>query len=351
LALAAAGIFAASTTLLCRFGGILFNFAVSDQPMSTSAIKGTNLTSPEQESSRCDALKSHYSGLWGHVYAPISNTNFEESFASSFYFTDEFNWLQGKNMPSRFDLNACKTKYENQRSSKMYVSKLGNQCGCGLKEFVPSISRWIHNENEAIDRGLLIGTHHGVFSSIRLAQNLGNARAHLCFVGDSVDYELYDALKTNLQRAMKLQTLGHTPYNVSIDFVHERIIPVNTSRADNGVNYVPPGWQQMTSIEETTVLFSGSNETTTFSYFKHYGWSPWDFEILEDCNIIVMNLSLHYYFKDGRSKFFGNKLFDDVRAAITSLVNFTHLKVIALLYGDLPFRNISQLQPDIMTFG
>lgn len=127
LALAVAVILASSTTLLCRFGGILLHFGVSDQPMSTSSIKGTNLTSPEQESSQCDALKSHYSGQWRHVYAPISKATFEESFASSFYFADEFNWLQGKNMPSRFDLNACKTKYENQRSSKMYVSKLGNQ--------------------------------------------------------------------------------------------------------------------------------------------------------------------------------------------------------------------------------
>ncbi len=191
---------------------------------------------------------------------------------------------------------------------------------------MPSISRWIYNKNETIDQSKLNETYHGVFSSIRLAQNLGKARAHLCFVGDSVDYEFYDALKTNLQRTLKLQKLGHAPYNDLIDFINERIIPVNTSRAENGVKYVPPGWQQMTNVEETEVKFLGSNATTKFSYFKHYGWSPWDFEILEDCNIVVMNLSLHYYFKDSRSKFFGNKLFDDVRAAITSLVNFTTSK-------------------------
>ncbi len=126
LSLVAAGVFT-SSTMLCPFGEMLFRSTVTDQPVSTWSSKDMNLTTPEKQSSHCETLISHSSGQWLHLYAPISMNTLDASVANSFYFTDEVYWLQGKNMPSRFDLQTCKTKYENQRSSKIYVSKLGNQ--------------------------------------------------------------------------------------------------------------------------------------------------------------------------------------------------------------------------------
>jgi len=54
------------------------------------------------------------------------------------------------------------------------------------------------------------------------------------------------------------------------------------------------------------------------------GWSPWNVDFMEDCNIIVQNFGLHYS-SDGNhtNKVTGHSLFDDMLAAITYLSNFT----------------------------
>jgi len=273
----------------------------------------------------CDALKSHFSGHWHHDYAPVEMEKSDSEDLWRNFFPDEIQWLKGTNTPS-FGRTTC-ISYERMQSGKMYVTKLGNQCGCGLPDFKPSLLKWVPNETlNQKSPSNSISENYGVHSSLRLAHNLAESNhSHLCFVGDSIDFSIYDAFKVNLQRASKLQQNGQLSYKYPVLFVEEREFEVNVSRTDNGVHYVPAGWRQLKRILQTeVVLYNNDNsKTAKFSYFQHYGWSPWDVELLENCNIIVMNLSLHYDSDSGRGNRFGNPLTDDTRAAITALVNFT----------------------------
>mmetsp|Transcript_4989 Transcript_4989/g.10098 ORF Transcript_4989/g.10098 Transcript_4989/m.10098 type:complete len:512 (+) Transcript_4989:131-1666(+) len=281
------------------------------------------LVSKIDRPSWCDALKSHSSGHWHHEYAPVNNKTFDFEDVRMNFFHDEMQWLQGKNIPS-FGMKTCNS-YEGMKSGKMYVTKLGNQCGCEVPEFRPSLSKWV--PNETINRKPStdsINENYGVHSSLRLAYNLAQSNySHLCFVGDSIDYSIYDAFKVNLLRTLKLRKDSQLSYKYPVLSVEEREYEVNVSRTDNGIHYVPPGWRQLKRILESEVTLNNSSKTAKFSYFQHYGWSPWDVELLENCNIIVMNLSLHYNSDSGRGNRFGNLLADDTRAAITTLVNFT----------------------------
>ena len=54
------------------------------------------------------------------------------------------------------------------------------------------------------------------------------------------------------------------------------------------------------------------------------GWSPWNAHFLEECNVVIMNLGLHYKPTGNHTgKETRRPLFDDMRAAITYLSNFT----------------------------
>ena len=87
----------------------------------------------------------------------------------------------------------------------------------------------------------------------------------------------------------------------------------------------------MDHIEETTVSLHLTLRIPRLTqqiirYFKMYGWSPpWDVPFMDDCNIVVYNLGLHYHAHSKEMNgihWSGPKYIDDFRAAITSLVDF-----------------------------
>ena len=89
----------------------------------------------------------------------------------------------------------------------------------------------------------------------------------------------------------------------------------------------PGGFGSMYSILEMKEWFEDghlSRKLARIQFFMTYSWSPWNVEFMESCNVVVMNLGL-YYMPDGEhiGKQTRHSLMDDLRAAITYLVNFT----------------------------
>ena len=88
----------------------------------------------------------------------------------------------------------------------------------------------------------------------------------------------------------------------------------------------------MDHIKETIVSLEYNNAgddratttySTSFRFFKTYGWSPWNTLFMEECDIVILNLGLRY---DAHSLLGANygspKFLDDFRAAVTYLVDF-----------------------------
>ena len=84
----------------------------------------------------------------------------------------------------------------------------------------------------------------------------------------------------------------------------------------------------MESIQETIVSITYDNGTaysTALRYYKVYGWSPWNFIVMDnDCDVLIYTLGIHY---DAHGEMIGkhygnNKFVDDFRAAITFLTEF-----------------------------
>lgn len=86
----------------------------------------------------------------------------------------------------------------------------------------------------------------------------------------------------------------------------------------------------MYSILKTKAWFRNENQSDSklarICYFMTSGWSPWNIEFMESCNVVVMNMGLHYM-PDGDhiGKQTRKPLIDDLRAAITYFANFTSL--------------------------
>mmetsp|Transcript_25055 Transcript_25055/g.52417 ORF Transcript_25055/g.52417 Transcript_25055/m.52417 type:complete len:346 (-) Transcript_25055:15-1052(-) len=267
-----------------------------------------------------NALVLHEAGHWEHQYSPLPNNNESDSLDElhKTYLNTEIDWLRGKNLPKE-KWNQCG---ENNGDGEMYVSDLGNQCGmCGRPEFQPSLSQWV-SENKAIGSISSGSPTHDILSpTLRLMMRLAKANSTVCLAGDSIDFQFYDALKNNLLRQRKLQRL----INISIDV---KKVAANYTN-DTGVpEYM--GWMAMRHVLESTVYltYDADNSTTyssTIRYLQMYGWSPWVTSFMDDCNVVIMNLGLHYepHTKDMRgTHWYEPKLVDDWRGAITYLVDF-----------------------------
>ena len=88
----------------------------------------------------------------------------------------------------------------------------------------------------------------------------------------------------------------------------------------------------MNEIRETFITLQYNDggttrhDTTRLLYFLMYGWSPWNSAFIEEqgCQIVIANLGLHYH-AVGESRgihWYQPKLEDDIKAAITYLVDF-----------------------------
>ena len=205
----------------------------------------------------------------------------------------------------------------------MYLTGLGNQgsCGkCGVHGFQPSFSEWKIPANDAISYTHDINAETRDSPSLRLIERLAKANSTLCFLGDSIDFQIYDALRNNLFRQQRLQE------EITIK-IETREIPVNYSSA----GWEPPYHHFMTMerIVSTVVSLQYAHEksrvlNSTIRYFQMYGWSPWNTAFTEDCNVLILNIGLHYNARgDMLGKYWGRpKLMDDIQGAITYLVDF-----------------------------
>jgi hypothetical protein len=61
--------------------------------------------------------------------------------------------------------------------------------------------------------------------------------------------------------------------------------------------------------------------STSFQYFQMYGWSPWVTSFMDDCNVVIFNIGLHY---DAHGEMTGThiKFDNDIKAVITHLTDF-----------------------------
>ncbi len=88
------------------------------------------------------------------------------------------------------------------------------------------------------------------------------------------------------------------------------------------------GW--MDHIEETTVHLRHNTDrtgthSTSFCYFQMYGWSPWVTSFMDDCDVVIFNLRLHYgaHGEMRGTHFESPKFRDDIKTVITHLTDFS----------------------------
>ena len=174
----------------------------------------------DEKQQRCEALQKHENGHWEHHYlydsrnlgttindkdvednniddnmviqfkeSNILNSTSTQSLSSLQYYEEELDWLQGKNLPEH-KFKDC-SNLKDDGDGIMYSSKLGNQCGiCGMDGFQPSHSIWKIGNT---DDNILPGDNTNLIfkpPSLRLMERIAKANQTLCFMGDSMDYQI-----------------------------------------------------------------------------------------------------------------------------------------------------------------
>jgi hypothetical protein len=140
------------------------------------------------------------------------------------YLSKEMNWLHGQNFPANsFSKHSCRNRAtDNVDRWISYLSTIGNQCGCGTVSFQPSHSYWLY--------GTHLNTKYSNRHSLQLARQFAKDNRTVCFVGDSVDYQFYWAMRNNLLRA---ELLHQEHFNSSILNISSRVYPAVHVSADN----------------------------------------------------------------------------------------------------------------------
>ena len=304
----------------------------------------------------CNALLAHEKGHWAHTKQDLfasfmrNNSSFRQ-----LIFPKEKDWMKG--FHPWYGFGKCKK----EKNMLMYNGLLGHQCGCGVRGFEPSLPEWTQSTSthprtlSSLDMSSANGFHpswteyYRTSATLRLARKLAYANATLCFAGDSIDYQIYFGMQNNLKRVSQLHSM-HFSGSPEIVSILDRLIPVNhttepgtmddwylTGRRPpdgdgsfvNGTRPPPGGFGSMHSILETKAFFkeindSGSAKLARIRFYMTYGWSPWNVEFMEDCNIVVMNLGLHYLPSGNHTgKQTRRPLVDDLRATFTYLANYS----------------------------
>ena len=302
----------------------------------------------------CKQLLAHQNGYWMHsTYSDNDNSGFLNDYSiQQLYFPQELNWLNGKQPPLGVGGRCLPSS-----KALMYTTMLGHQCGCNVEGFRPAHSSWVYNNMDAIN-ATSVDSKHDYFTknpTLRLTKKLADKGATLCFAGDSIDYQIYNAFRSNLLRIGQLYQ-HHNPGQGKLVSVMSREIPFmyttkpgnandwfvhgNRPPDDEGNQFVhgsrpPPGGfesRSMHSILETKVIFKGDQPNSSSSlarirFHMAYGWSPWIIDALEECNVVIMNFALHYKpYGNYLNQVTNHTLMDDMLAAITYLTNFTASK-------------------------
>ena len=205
------------------------------------------------------ALMRHEKGQWKHHYRIssnntslkhfIENQTFNTSVLRQTYLPIERDWMVGTKVPESY----WGEREADRSDGLMYKSFLGNQYGaCRIQEFEPSISTWISNSTKKNNDDI-------ISPSLRLILRLAQTNKTLCFAGDSIDYQIYDALIHNLQRQRILQSM------INISMNDERyVVPVNYTNETGFPEYT--GWMTMSEVKERSVSLSYMNDNTRQTY-------------------------------------------------------------------------------------
>jgi hypothetical protein len=298
----------------------------------------------------CKALLAHTNGHWEQTSPESFQTYIQDNPSMrQQLFPKEREWLKGKH--PWYGYGTCKR----EKNVLMYNGILGHQCGCGVRGFTPSLPQWqfdnthhpslIYNlvQSKGIQLHPSWAEYYQTSATLRLARKLANANATLCFAGDSIDYQIYYGMQNNLKRVSQLHSMHFSKSPVIVS-VLDRLIPVKHTTEPgtlddwyltgkrppdgdgsfvNGTRPPPGGFGSMHSILETKAWFN-DKKLARIRFFMTYGWSPWNVEFMEDCNIVVMNLGLHYLPTGNHTgKQTRRPLMDDLHAAFTYLANFT----------------------------
>ena len=202
----------------------------------------------------CKTLELHEGGHWKHRYtsdvnASLHSSNSMNKSLQNMYFPSEINWMAGHNWPAD---KWTECHWFTHGISLMYQSNMGNQCGkCQLKGFQPSLSTWVSAVDNA-SKSLFDDTQSKrqlqstsrnkkkedvevLSPTLRLIERLATSKHHktLCILGDSIDFQFYDALRHNLMRQQTLQSI------INITLSDKKVVPVNYNNGADGIGQPP----------------------------------------------------------------------------------------------------------------
>ena len=259
--------------------------------MGANNVSAHNKSDKASWTDTCQRLLAHENGYWKHSIYNKSDHNATITFLNdimrqNMYFPHEISWLTGQTSPMGVGANC---KISNKLS--MYNTKIGHQCGCSVQAFKLTHSTWVYNQSNAstiTDNNHTSNHYFDKSPTLRLAKTLATANATLCFVGDSIDYQIYKSMHYTLRR---IDQLYQQQYKSKLISVVDREIPVTYStKAGNESDWFirghrppddinndfmhgsrPPqgGFEtrSMHSIEESKIRFIGEQQSNN-------GFSP-----------------------------------------------------------------------------
>eukprot|EP00804_Cyclotella_cryptica_P025953 CCRYP_002772-RA/>CCRYP_002772-RA protein AED:0.36 eAED:0.36 QI:0/-1/0/1/-1/1/1/0/463 len=276
--------------------------------------------------SLCNTLVRHVGGGWSHQ----RNVTLDPT-ASHNYLPREMDWLRGT---SKEWTTGCRN---HDLRGHIYASPMGNQCGCGTTGFEPADSQWIWDAEENVTASS---------PSFQLVERLAKSKQTMCFAGDSIDLQFYFAIVNNLFRIRLLHhhDAQRPPFDRLANItIQQSQIPVVYSNATTGPTDYSKYWMCMKDILETIVTLDykdGESHNATLRFFKVYGWSPWNFLLMDDCDILIYTLGIHYNAQAPMTEnhYGGNQYADDFSAAVTFLAGFAASgeKKVAIWRSTLP---------------
>jgi hypothetical protein len=239
-----------------------------------SQFVSADIETNDERVESCSAIKVHEKGHW-RISSVDSSDVLDDIKVKQQYFPREIDWMKGFGLPPSFNKRQC----NGTKNGEMYITGIGNQCGCDVSGFRPTYSAWVYAEG-----GIDVTVPQPW--TLRLAQRLIKNNSTLCFAGDSIDLQLYQSIQRQIQRLGSLQQLHfNTSLNISIE---TREVPVNYNTQCGSIHagLRPCGFKAMKSLKE--MLFrsryeSDSDRVGVVRYIKFYGWSPCGSYLLSTC--------------------------------------------------------------------
>lgn len=260
------------------------------------------------EDDYCNALIAHEQGHWEHTTQNTFLAMLQKNPSTrQLLFPKEKEWMKGNDPWQGY--GQCKR----ENNMLTFNGILGHQCGCGVREFQPSLPEWVFDtanplvssldekSQKTMDSSWMLIHYYKTSATLRLARKLADANATLCFAGDSIDYQIYYGMQNNLKRVSQLHSVHFSGSSTIVNVMDRQIPAKHTTEPGtmddwyltglrppdgdgsfvNGTRPPPGGCGSMHSILETKVIFkettgdTGKSKLALIRYFMTYGWSPW----------------------------------------------------------------------------